>query len=189
MKGKLYNAGTKTWITLGASVIKGAEEALEYAEMRRDHQSVKAEALSNLEVRTEYERLGAVSMNPDNPNFRRANKDFSTIMCFAFRYALGRRSTAPSFVQDYIRGHKNYFETWELEQLIEEVDSEARFHDLGDPNIDEPMWHQFQRDLALEIERRAVNLPYEKGNLNEFDNQTNSAIMKESGVQDDSTTN
>lgn len=130
---------------VGKSAIKGAEEALEYA-MRREHNKT-----------LEY------AMNPNNPNFARANKDFSTIMCFAFRYALGRQSTAPSFVQEYIKNHLQYFAVWELEQLIEEVDSQARFHTLGDPTIDEPMWRRFQRDLALEISRRSATMKSNEG--------------------------
>lgn len=109
--------------------------------MRRDHVELK-----NSAVRTEYELLGTN---------RKYHKDFSTVVCFAFRYSLGRQSTAPSFMQDYILENLDCFETYELEQWADEIDSEAQFHNLGDPNIDEPMWRQFQADLRLEVSRRS----------------------------------
>ena len=89
--------------------------------------------------------------------------DFSTVVCFAFRYSLGRQSTAPSFMQDYIRENIDCFETYELEQWADEIDSEARWHNLGDPNIDEPMWRQFQADLVLEISRRSATIKSNEG--------------------------
>lgn len=95
-------------------------------------------------------------MNPHNPTFAMQNRDFSTVMFFAFRYSLGRQSTAPSFMQDYIKSHISYFTVRDLEQMIDEIDAEARWHNLGDPTIDEPMWRQFQDDLRLEISRRGA---------------------------------
>lgn len=70
--------------------------------------------------------------------------DLRTIIMFAFRYSLGRRSTAPSFVMSYIKKHINLFTEQDLHQMYDEIDEQARCKDLGDPNIDEPMWRDFQ---------------------------------------------
>lgn len=92
--------------------------------------------------------------------------DFTTVVCFAFRYSLGRQSTAPGFMQDFIRDHIDEFDTWELAQWADEIDEAARWQGLGDPTIDEPMWRQFQEQLRLEVFKRNAIMK-ETGGSNE----------------------
>ncbi len=77
----------------------------------------------------------------------RKDLDQATIIMFAFRYALGRQSCAPSFVQDYIKDHVDCFTDYDLLQMANEILEQKRWHRLGDPTIDEPMWLEFREYL------------------------------------------
>ena len=44
-----------------------------------------------------------------------SNREFNWLIIFAFRYALGRRSMAPSVVSDFVK--KNYDELTEMTNL------------------------------------------------------------------------
>jgi hypothetical protein len=65
----------------------------------------------------------------------------TVIIMYAFRYALGRKTGAPSTASSAIRRNIDYFKEWELKQIIKEI---LEFDDwnggLGD-DCDEEVWH------------------------------------------------
>ena len=46
----------------------------------------------------------------------------SNILVFAFRYALGRQTSAPEMVIEAIKGNIDLFEEWEKRLIIKEID-------------------------------------------------------------------
>jgi hypothetical protein len=63
----------------------------------------------------------------------RKNKyERNMIAVFAFRYALGRRSAAPSIMSDYLIEHINMFEDWEKDQIVEEIAFAIRTKNAGE---------------------------------------------------------
>ena len=45
-----------------------------------------------------------------------------TILVFALRYALGRKTSAPSIVIEAIQDNIDIFDIWEIEVMIKEID-------------------------------------------------------------------
>jgi len=45
-----------------------------------------------------------------------------TILIFALRYALGRKTSAPSIVIEAIQDNIDIFDIWEIEIMIKEID-------------------------------------------------------------------
>lgn len=72
------------------------------------------------------------------------NKD---IVIYAFRYALGRRSYAPTNVMSAINKNLHLFNRNDIEQMIYEIDE---CHDLG-MEMDIRSWKQFQDTLKTYI--------------------------------------
>ena len=126
--------------------------------MRRTHESVKEEALQDSVVREEYERLEEEfeALKKRLRTQKDMVNDERTVICFAFRYSLGRQSTAPSFMQDYIKNHIDCFFPSDLSQMADEIDEQKRWHTLGDPKIDEPMWLEFRDFLKREAHKRVL---------------------------------
>jgi hypothetical protein len=54
-----------------------------------------------------------------------------TTLVFAFRYALGRQSTAPSHVANMIRGHWSRLEPWTQKQIHREIEEAIRLGEAG----------------------------------------------------------
>jgi hypothetical protein len=79
------------------------------------------------------------------------DRDLAFIFLCACRYAMGRRSAAPSMVTKIVVSHIDVFTDWELGALAREISEEAY---LGDP-CDVATWHDFAQALRDEIVRRA----------------------------------
>lgn len=79
------------------------------------------------------------------------NEDHTYIMYMAFRYALGRRSTAPVTVQEYIAEHLDEFDKTQLRQMVKEIKDAKHMGALGDPRIDEQGWLDFAELLQDQI--------------------------------------
>lgn len=64
------------------------------------------------------------------------------ILAFAFRYALGRESTAPSIVAEALVEHKDLFQEWERAQIVSEIRQAIEEGKAGDTRIDIPVWRK-----------------------------------------------
>lgn len=69
-----------------------------------------------------------------------------TILIFALRYALGRRTSAPSIVIEAIQDNIDIFD-WEIEMMIKEVD-ECRDYGM---ECDKIQWLGFMSWLAKRL--------------------------------------
>ena len=77
----------------------------------------------------------------------------SYIMIYSFRYALGRRTSAPDDVASEIRKHVKEFQKWEIEQMIHEISYEEERNNLGD-NCDKHIWVCLKEFLINELKAR-----------------------------------
>ena len=75
------------------------------------------------------------------------------IIIFAFRYALGRRSMAPSIVDNNIRANMSLIPTLDLYGIVHEIQQEYEVDGLGE-DCDVMVWMDLQRTVEKEIERR-----------------------------------
>lgn len=75
------------------------------------------------------------------------------ILIFAFRYALGRGSMAPSIVGDNIKANINIIPTLDLYGMVHEIQMEYEVDGLGE-DCDVRTWMELQRDIEKELERR-----------------------------------
>lgn len=78
---------------------------------------------------------------------------FTTVVVFAFRYALGRHSTAPSIVADFIKDYIEQFVKWEIEMIIKEIEEEAGRQQWADidsqgERIDIEIWEDLKAFLT-----------------------------------------
>jgi len=65
----------------------------------------------------------------------------TVIIMYAFRYALGRKTGAPSTASSAILRNIDKFKEWELTQIRHEILQHREYHgDLGD-NCDEEVWY------------------------------------------------
>ena len=77
--------------------------------------------------------------------------DFGAILNCAVRYALGRRSYMPGVVTAYIRPLLPYLTTKTIACFKNDLE---RCKNVGDPDIDEPLWKAFLGDVQEEYKRR-----------------------------------
>lgn len=68
-------------------------------------------------------------------------KTTTTVLFYAFRYALGRKTGAPSTIADAIKDNLDEFAEWELKQIIKEILGYEDFYEsLGD-HCDKVVWY------------------------------------------------
>ena len=79
-------------------------------------------------------------------NKNKASVD-KTILIFALRYALGRKTSAPSIVIEAIQDNIDIFVTWEIEMMIKEID-ECRDYGM---ECDKIQWLGFMSWLAKRL--------------------------------------
>lgn len=77
---------------------------------------------------------------------RQLTPDERTIVVFAFRYALGRRTYAPSLVAGYITEHLDSFTETDRRQMAEEIEDAERDALLGDAG-DAAVWLELKDRL------------------------------------------
>lgn len=80
-------------------------------------------------------------------NVQIAHENFGHVVAFALRYALGRQSTAPSIVQEFIRDNLDVLSPEEISLLILDID-ECR--DFGS-DVDKAMWLRFRETLQHKL--------------------------------------
>ena len=78
-----------------------------------------------------------------------SNKDFNLLTLFAFRYALGRRSMAPSIVSDLIRKYRDEITEMTRTTIVSEIVYGCEHHWIGD-NCDVAEWLSLKRELEDE---------------------------------------
>ena len=69
------------------------------------------------------------------------------ILVFALRYALGRKTSAPSIVIEAIQDNIDIFDIWEIEVMIKEID-ECRDYGM---ECDKIQWLGFMSWLAKRL--------------------------------------
>lgn len=80
------------------------------------------------------------------------DKNFETILLCAVRYAIGRKTSMPSLVIDYITPLLPYLSEDVLKLIADEIIGHYTYEGaLGDEKIDKPYWEQFLRKIRLEI--------------------------------------
>ena len=76
----------------------------------------------------------------------------TTILFYAFRYALGRRTGAPSTIAMAIGSNINEFAEWELKQIVKEIlEYEDYSGSLGD-DCDKEVWYDLVEVLNDKLE-------------------------------------
>lgn len=70
------------------------------------------------------------------------------ILHFAFRYALGRPTAAPSIVATVIRENMGWIRPATKKQMLREIREAIMRDDAGDP-CDVARWRELERDLSL----------------------------------------
>jgi len=91
-------------------------------------------------------------MNP--PRYPQFLIDETTLV-FAFRYALGRRSTAPFHVCQELRKHWSDLADWTQDQIHREIETAIRMGDAGD-DCDVETWRGI---LALPVKSNPDECP------------------------------
>lgn len=74
----------------------------------------------------------------------------SSVLFFAFRYSLGRKSYAPQIVIDNIKGNIDDIKTEEISSYIKEI---SECEDYG-MDMDEDEWFAFKEYLEREFNKR-----------------------------------
>ena len=75
-----------------------------------------------------------------------SNKEFNWLIIFAFRYALGRRSMAPSVVSDLIRINRGEITEMTIKAIIHEINYAYKNGLLGD-RCDIEEWLSLKKEL------------------------------------------
>ena len=86
--------------------------------------------------------------------FDMRDDNFGTVVNCAVRYALGRRSYMPGVVVGYISPMVENLSTKTLWCLKRDINEAATHDNLGDPNIDAPLWLRLLEDVKKELIRR-----------------------------------
>ena len=60
-------------------------------------------------------------------------RDLALLLVYAFRYALGRRSSAPSDVAGMVLRYRHALEPWEVAQICEDATRAIHTNTAGDP--------------------------------------------------------
>ena len=85
--------------------------------------------------------------------------EFGTLAICAVRYSLGRRTYMPHVVAEYITPLLPYMDNMTLQCFDRDIAERQQLHcDLGDPNIDEPMWMDFHEKVKEQLRARGVKL-------------------------------
>ena len=92
------------------------------------------------------------------PKIDLEDDEFGTMLNCALRYAIGRRTYMPSLFIDFTTPLLPYLSNktlWCFDQDVTEAKYEGGY---GDPDIDEPLWMKFHRDVRAERTRRGHEL-------------------------------
>ena len=65
----------------------------------------------------------------------------TTVLMYAFRYALGRQTGAPDTISDAIRRNVEEFKEWELKQIVEEIKGHEEYVCNLGMDCDKATWY------------------------------------------------
>ncbi len=80
------------------------------------------------------------------------------ILIFALRYALGRKTSAPSIIYDNLLPNLEYFELWELELIAKEITDAQMRNNLGD-ECDVRVWDGILDKVNKRIKELRISTP------------------------------
>lgn len=78
------------------------------------------------------------------PKIALGDDNFGAVLNCAVRYCIGRRTYMPTLVMDFIRPLLPYLTERTLYVMEEDIE---RAESYGDPNIDEPEWKRFLKEI------------------------------------------
>ena len=82
------------------------------------------------------------------------NEDFETMIICAERYACGRRTYMPSIVVGYIKPLIPMLSDKTLAVIYNDISDAVARDDLGDPEIDAPLWVDLYNAIGERLGRR-----------------------------------
>ena len=80
----------------------------------------------------------------------------TTIIFFAFRYALGRETYASTLVIEHVKSKVQDFADLDLIKMAEEINEANDLDMLGSPDIDKPIWLDFKEYLKAKLKERNI---------------------------------
>ena len=81
---------------------------------------------------------------------RIAQKDFQDMFFYAFRYALGRTTSAPATVVENCIGYMKYFDDYHLDRLCKEIDEAIERNKAG-MECDIKTWKTLRQEANAEL--------------------------------------
>ena len=81
---------------------------------------------------------------------RIAQKDFQDMFFYAFRYALGRTTSAPDTVVENCIGYMKYFDDYHLNRICKEIDEAIERNKAG-MGCDIKTWKKLRQEANAEL--------------------------------------
>lgn len=81
------------------------------------------------------------------------DKELGFVVCFAVRYALGRKTFAPNIVTEYIMNHIDDIDDQSITAMKYSMERDRELG-LGSPEIGKPIWDKFYTFLQEELKKR-----------------------------------
>ena len=82
------------------------------------------------------------------------DEDFGSVLICAVRYAIGRRTSMPKLVVDFITPLVPELTTKTLWVLKADINNREKYDALGDPTIDAPIWRELFTVIQKELIKR-----------------------------------
>lgn len=90
-------------------------------------------------------------INEDMIKLLELSDDTQLMLVCSVRYAIGRQTYMPSFVQDYMRPFLPKLSANTLNIIKNDIDGA---YSLGDERIDKPGWLRFRAEVVAELNKR-----------------------------------
>ena len=81
----------------------------------------------------------------------RAVKTTTTVLFYAFRYALGRKTGVPITITTAIKNNIDEFEEWELKQIVSEIKEFEEYHKTLGDECDKIVWYDLIRIINQKL--------------------------------------
>ena len=75
------------------------------------------------------------------------DSEIALMLLFAFRYALGRRSAAPSDVRDLFMRYGSVFPPYQRQQIVRDIRHAIETNSAGD-DCDVDVWRQVEKEMS-----------------------------------------
>lgn len=83
-----------------------------------------------------------------------SDEDFGALAVFSIRYAQGRQTYVPDLLRGIIRPHLSKLSDKDLRVMINDCESQRKYGNWGNPNIDKAGWEKWEQELREEQARR-----------------------------------